>query len=361
MDGTFDYIVVGGGSAGAALAARLSEDPAASVALIEAGQRPPAEESIPAACAGLQLNPETDWMFTADPGRGARSLIGRCMQVPRGRMLGGSSGINYMAWVRGHPGDFDHWAALGAHGWSYDEVLPYFRKSEDFIPTNDITVDGDAHGEGGPVGVTVRQPVLPAAEAFVAAAEAAGLPRGDYNGRGRGGPTGVASLLQTNTRGGRRSSTYHAYLEGEAEGRKNLTILTHAKARRVVLERDGGDLRAVGVEYRNEAGETHQVRARRDVILSAGAVGSPHLLMLSGIGCGANWRMSASSASMIFPASASTSRTTSRRRSSSRRRASAFPWPKSASLSGPTPCARPPVRYRPTPRRMRRSPQILRR
>jgi choline dehydrogenase-like flavoprotein len=255
------------------------------VALIEAGERPPADAGqIPAACAGLQLNPETDWMFTADPGRCGLGLLGQRMQVPRGRMLGGSSGINYMAWVRGHPGDYDHWAALGAEGWSYADVLPLFRKLEDFTPTNAITVDGDAHGRGGPVGVTVRSPVLPAAQGFVEAAAAAGLPRGDYNGRDRGGPAGVASLLHTNTRKGRRSSTYFAYLEGEAEARPNLTILTHAQARRAVLEERNGKLTASGIEYADAEGRVHTVRARREVILSAGAVGSPHLLMLSGIG-----------------------------------------------------------------------------
>jgi choline dehydrogenase-like flavoprotein len=223
-------------------------------------------------------------MFTADPGRCGLGLIGQRMQVPRGRMLGGSSGINYMAWVRGHPGDFDRWAERGATGWGYDEVLPYFRKIEDFVPTNEITVDGDAHGRGGPVGVTVRSPVLPASLSFVEAAENAGIPRGDYNGRDRGGPAGVASLLQTNTRNGRRSSTYHAYLEGAAEGRPNLTIITHAQARRILLAEKDARLIATGVEYRSADGEIRQVEAAREVILSAGAVGSPHLLMLSGIG-----------------------------------------------------------------------------
>lgn len=281
---TFDFVIVGGGSAGAALAARLSEDPAMRVALVEAGERPPEIEQIPAACAGLQLNPETDWMYTADPGRCGLGLLGRRMQVPRGRMLGGSSGINYMAWVRGHPGDFDNWAEHGAAGWSYADVLPFFRKMEDFVPTNQITVDHDAHGEGGPVGVTVRSPVLPASLGFVDAAEAAGIPRGDYNGRHRGGQAGVASLFQTNTRKGRRSSTYHAYLEGDAERRPNLTIITHALARRVLLDERPGGLAATGVEYRTEGGQIRTIAATREVILTAGAVGSPHLLMLSGIG-----------------------------------------------------------------------------
>ncbi|MGH7025466.1 MAG: GMC family oxidoreductase [Caulobacteraceae bacterium] len=284
MGETYDFVIVGGGSAGAAIAARLSEDPAVSVALIEAGERPPEIGQIPAACAGLQLNQETDWMYTADPGRCGLGLLGRRMQVPRGRMLGGSSGINYMAWVRGHPGDFDHWAERGATGWSYADVLPLFRKMEDFVATNQITVDGGAHGEGGPVGVTVRSPVLPAALAFVEAAEAAGIPRGDYNGRDRGGQAGVASLLQTNTRKGRRSSTYHAYLEGEAERRANLTIITHALARRVLFDQRAGRPVATGIEYQAQDGQVRAIEAAREVILSAGAVGSPHLLMLSGIG-----------------------------------------------------------------------------
>jgi choline dehydrogenase-like flavoprotein len=284
MTDTYDFIIVGAGSAGAPLAARLSEDPTCTVALLDAGDRPPEESRIPAACPTLQLNPETDWMFTADPGRCGLGLREHRMQVPRGRMLGGSSSINYMGWMRGHPGDFDHWAERGATGWSYADVLPLFRKMEDFTPTNEITVDGDAHGHGGPVGVTVRSPVLPGARAFVEAAGAAGIPQGDYNGRDRGGPAGVASLNQTNTRNGRRCSTYYAYLEGEAERRPNLTILTHALTRRVLLEERDGALAATGVEYSNADGEVRKIQARREVVLSAGAVGSPHLLMLSGIG-----------------------------------------------------------------------------
>ena len=119
MSETFDFVVVGGGSAGAVIAARLSEDPSCRVALIEAGERPPAEELMPVACPAMQLNPATDWMYTADPGNCGLGLDGRRMMMPRGKMLGGSSGINYMAYVRGHPGDFDAWAEGGATGWSY--------------------------------------------------------------------------------------------------------------------------------------------------------------------------------------------------------------------------------------------------
>ena len=284
MTTAYDFIVVGGGSAGAVIAARLSETRAVRVVLIEAGERPPERELMPAACASLQLDPATDWMFWADPGKAGLGLKGRRMRTPRGKMLGGSSGINYMVWVRGHPQDFDHWAELGAEGWNYDAVLPAFKRLEDLVPSNEIVIDQEAHGTGGPVGVAVRSPMIPATRQFVEAAEAAGIPRGDYNGKDRFNPAGVSSAHQTNTRKGKRSSTYHAYLQGEAEARRNLTIITGALVTRVVLEGEGDALTATGIEYRDGAGTVHVVDATREVVLSAGAIGSPHILMLSGIG-----------------------------------------------------------------------------
>src|SRR5438309_4005852 len=177
MSDKYDFIVVGGGSAGAVIASRLSEDPSCRVALIEAGERPPEVSLMPVACAAMQLNPATDWMYTADPGKAGLGLNGRRVPVPRGKMLGGSSGLNYMMYVRGHPGDFDSWAAGGATGWSYAEVLPYFRKSEGFAASGDIPVDAPAHNSAGPLGVSVRAPVLQVASEFVEAAVAAGIPR----------------------------------------------------------------------------------------------------------------------------------------------------------------------------------------
>lgn len=280
----FDVVVVGGGSAGAVIAARLSEDPSVRVALVEAGGPPPPEESMPAAVSALQLNPETDWMYTGDAGGIGRGLTDGRMMVPRGKMLGGSSGINYMAYVRGHPGDFDSWADGGATGWASEDVLPFFKKSEGLQPSGDIVVDHDAHNPNGPLGVSVRSPVIPAAQQFVDAANAAGIPTGDYNGGDRNRPEGVVSLFQTTTKDGKRASTFHAFLEPVMAERDNLVVIPYATVRRILLDDSGDGLVATGVEYSTRDGAVETVTADREVVLSAGAIGSPQILLLSGIG-----------------------------------------------------------------------------
>ena len=283
MDSKFDYVIVGAGSAGAVVAARLSEDPNVRVCLLEAGGPPPPAEMVPAAVASLQNDPATDWMYNGDPGGVGKGIVGGQMMLSRGKMLGGSSGLNYMAYVRGHPGDFDSWAAQGAEGWSYQEVLPYFRKAEGFVDSPELNADHDVHGHDGPVGVSLRQPILNASTQFVKAAGAVGLQPGDYNGRDRLSPEGVASPFQTTTKDGRRSSTFHAYLE-PAMDRENLTIVTGALVERIVLETDGDAVRATGVVYRTEQGALQTVVAGTEVVLCAGTIGSPHLLKLSGVG-----------------------------------------------------------------------------
>ncbi len=269
MQNGFDFVIVGGGSAGAALAARLSEDPNVNVALIEAGDRPPEREQMPVACASLQLDPETDWMFTGDPGKGGLGFKNRRMPVPRGKMLGGSSGINYMVFVRGHPGDFDNWERLGADGWSYDDVLPCFKRMEEVSETNEAVISREVRGNAGPVGVGIRSPVIPASRDFVKAAGTAGIPEGDYNGSGRHNLGGVASLVQTNTRHGKRSSTFHAYLENNAELRPNLTIITQAQVQRLILEGEGDSLTATGVEYRDDSGSIRSIAASRELVIAS--------------------------------------------------------------------------------------------
>jgi choline dehydrogenase-like flavoprotein len=265
----FDYVIVGSGSAGSLLAARLSEDPALSVCLIEAGGSDRAlEVKIPAAFPKL-FKTGRDWAYFSDPEPG---LMGRRLFMPRGKMLGGSSSMNAMLFVRGNSEDYDGWAKQGATGWSYDEVLPSFREMEHFSRGADRY-----RGTGGPLHVTDHVSRTPITERLVAAAQEAGFAfNTDYNGARQEG----VSYLQINQRRGRRWSAADAWLR-PAMRRRNLTVLTGAHALRVVLHQQ----RAVAVAVGSEGAES-LIRARREVILSAGAINTPQLLMLSGIGPG---------------------------------------------------------------------------
>ncbi|WP_433549229.1 GMC family oxidoreductase [Streptomyces sp. CA-294286] len=264
---TYDYVIVGAGSAGCVLAARLSENPDVRVALIEAGGPDTAQEIHVPAAFGTLFKSEVDWDLDTEPEPG---LGGRRAYLPRGRVFGGSSSMNAMIYIRGNPADYDGWAAAGATGWSYDEVLPYFRRSEDNERGEDAY-----HGVGGPLRVSEGRSRHPLAAAFVEAAVRVGHKRNeDFNGESQLG-VGTYQLTQ---REGMRCSTAVAYLH-PALHRENLTVLPTTRAHRVRVEH--GRATAVEVE---RAGAVELVRAEREVILSAGVYESPKLLMLSGIG-----------------------------------------------------------------------------
>ncbi|MEU5533511.1 GMC family oxidoreductase N-terminal domain-containing protein [Streptomyces sp. NPDC020362] len=263
----YDYVIVGAGSAGSVLAARLSEDPGVRVALIEAGGPDTAQEiHIPAAFPQL-FKSGLDWDLDSDPEPG---IGGRRTYLPRGRMFGGCSSMNAMIYIRGNRADYDGWAAAGAAGWGYADVLPYFRRAEDNERGEDAF-----HGVGGPLTVSDGRSRHPLCAAFVQAAEQAGhKANDDFNGESQFG----VGRYQLTQRAGLRCSTAVAYLH-PALGRPNLTVLSSARAHRVVIE--GG--RATGVEA-ERGGTVELVRAEREVILSAGTYESPKLLMLSGVG-----------------------------------------------------------------------------
>jgi choline dehydrogenase len=263
----YDYIVVGAGSAGSVLANRLSAKPEAKVLLLEAGG---SDKSffvrMPAGIAKL-AGPRYNWGYETAP---QPSMKGRRMYWPRGRLLGGSSSINAMIYMRGQPADYDHWRQLGNAGWSYADVLPYFKKAE-----RNERLHDEFHGADGPLNVAERPYTNPLSHAFVEAAQQAGLPfNPDFNGSVQLG----CGLFQVTQKCGSRWSAATAYLH-PAAARENLTILTKAQATRVVIENG----RAAGVEYVRR-GKRYTARAAQEVLLAGGAINSPQLLLLSGIG-----------------------------------------------------------------------------
>jgi choline dehydrogenase-like flavoprotein len=268
-----DYIIVGGGSGGCVLAARLSEDPANRVVLLEAGgDNGGVLDRVPVGAALFIMNRNArNWAFTTTPQPG---LGGRVGYQPRGRGLGGSSAINAMVYLRGQREDYDGWAADGARGWSWKDVLPYFLKAEN----NERGISG-WHGTGGPLNVADLRSPHPFAERFIQAGMQAGLVRNDdFAGETQEG----VGLYQVTQKNGERWSVARAYLD-PVRSRPNLRIETQALATRILFE----GTRAVGVEF-EQSGERRTLRARREVLLAAGALQSPQLLMVSGVGPGAS-------------------------------------------------------------------------
>lgn len=264
-----DYVIVGAGSAGCVLANRLSADPSIRVVLMEAGGRDwNPWIHIPVGYFKTMHNPSVDWCYRTEPDPG---LNGRQLDWPRGKVLGGSSSLNGLLYVRGQPEDYDRWQQMGNPGWGWDSVLPLFKRSE-----NQERGADEFHGDQGPLSVSNMRLQRPICDAWVAAAQEAGYPfNPDYNGATQEG----VGYFQLTTRNGRRCSSAVAFLN-PVRKRENLTILTRAAASRIVFE----GKRATGVAYRDASGEEHVVKAKAEVILSSGAIGSPHLMMVSGLG-----------------------------------------------------------------------------